>query len=103
MTEHGRAGSDDLAEHRDWFDTLYTEADAGRAEVPWDRDGPNKLFAEWAGEHRIRGDGRRALVVGSGLGSDSEYAARLGFATVGFDFAPAAIEEVRRRFPDSPV
>jgi SAM-dependent methyltransferase len=103
MTERGRADSESVTDHRDWFDTLYTEADAGRAEVPWDREGPNKLFAQWAGEHRVRGDGRRALVVGSGLGSDSEYAASLGFATTGFDFAPAAIEEVRRRFPDSPV
>jgi SAM-dependent methyltransferase len=103
MTESGRADSENLAEHRDWFETLYTEADAGRAEVPWDRDGPNKLFAQWAEEHQVRGEGKRALVVGSGLGSDSEYAASLGFATTGFDFAPAAIEEVRRRFPDSPV
>jgi SAM-dependent methyltransferase len=103
MIERGRADSDDLTEHRDWFETLYTDADAGRAEIPWDRDGPNRLFAQWAEEHHVRGEGRRALVVGSGLGSDSEYAASLGFATTGFDFAPAAISEVRRRYPDSPV
>lgn len=105
MTEQipGRGESPDLGDHRDWFDTLYAEADAGRAEVPWDREGPNPLFRAWAAEHGIRGDGRRALVVGCGLGSDSEYVAGLGFATVAFDFAPGAIEEVRRRHPSSTV
>lgn len=101
--ENGRGRSDDPVEHRNWFDSLYTDADAGRAEVPWDREGPNPLIAQWAAEHAIRGDGRRALVVGSGLGSDSEYVASLGFDVTGFDFSPAAIEQVRRRFPDSTV
>jgi SAM-dependent methyltransferase len=99
----GRAGSTDVGEHRDWFERLYASAEAGQAEVPWDREGPNMLFAQWATEHDARGGGRRALVVGCGLGSDSEYAGRLGFDTVAFDFAPAAIEEIHRRFPDSPV
>jgi SAM-dependent methyltransferase len=103
MAGQGRADSTDVGEHRNWFERLYAEADAGRAEVPWDRDGPNKLFAQWASEHDLSGDGRRALVVGCGLGSDSEYTGALGFDTVAFDFAPGAIEEVRRRFPDSPV
>ena len=102
-TAGGRGHSDDVADHRDWFDTLYIDADAGTAEVPWDRQGPNPLVAQWATEHAIRGDGRRALVVGSGLGSDSEYAASLGFDVTGFDFSPAAIEQVRRRFPASTV
>jgi hypothetical protein len=37
------------------------------------------------------------------LGGDAEYLARLGFATVGFDFAATAIRTVRERFPASPV
>lgn len=101
--EDGRGFSDDVADHKNWFEGLYVDADAGRAEVPWDRQGPNPLFAQWATEQAVRGDGRRALVVGSGLGSDSEYAASLGFDVTGFDFSPAAIEQVRRRFPGSAV
>jgi hypothetical protein len=37
------------------------------------------------------------------LGGDAEFLARLGFATVGFDFAATAIRTARDRFPDSPV
>ena len=43
------------------------------------------------------------MVVGCGMGRDSEYLAGLGFATVAFDFSAAAIAAVRCRFPDSPV
>lgn len=103
MTERGRGDSEDVVTHRDWFDNLYIQADAGRAEVPWDREGPNRLLAEWAASHGIRGDGSRALVIGSGLGGDAEYVASLGFATTGFDFAPTAVAEARRRHPGSTV
>jgi hypothetical protein len=37
------------------------------------------------------------------LGGDAEYLARLGFATVGFDFAATAIRTARERFPNSHV
>ena len=43
------------------------------------------------------------MVVGCGLGADAEFVASRGFATTGFDIAPAAIEEVRRRRPESRV
>lgn len=46
---------------------------------------------------------RPACRGGSGLGPDAEYVARLGFATVAFDFAAAAVAEARRRFPGSSV
>jgi 2-polyprenyl-3-methyl-5-hydroxy-6-metoxy-1,4-benzoquinol methylase len=42
-------------------------------------------------------------VVGCGLGEDAEFLARLGFATVAFDFAHTAVEAARRRHPGSPV
>jgi SAM-dependent methyltransferase len=70
--------------------------------VPWDRKGePFALLVEWAGS--LVGDGRRAVVVGCGLGGDAEFLAGLGFVTDGFDFAPTAIDQARRRHPDSVV
>ena len=86
-----------------WFERLYVQADAGQAVVPWARDEPNRLLVAWAEARGLAGDGRRALVVGSGLGDDAEYIARLGFGTVAFDIAPTAIAAARRRFPDSAV
>jgi SAM-dependent methyltransferase len=93
-----------LQERREFFDRLYVAAAAGGEALPWDRAGaPQHLLAEWAAEHAVRGDGRRAVVVGCGLGGDAEFLARLGFGTVGFDFSAPAIEAARRLNPDSPV
>jgi hypothetical protein len=86
-----------------WFEPLYERAEAGEAIVPWARDEPNPLLVEWTRARDLRGDGRRALVVGTGLGDDAEHVAALGFDTVAFDIAPTAIAVARRRFPDSPV
>jgi SAM-dependent methyltransferase len=88
---------------RDWFERLYAAADRGQGAVPWDKGAPHHLLASWAGEREVDGAGRRALVVGCGLGRDSEYLAGLGFAVVAFDFSATAIAAVRRRFPGSPV
>ena len=49
------------------------------------------------------GHGRRAVVVGCGLGADAELLASLGFHTTAFDISPAAVGIARSRRPDSPV
>jgi threonine dehydrogenase-like Zn-dependent dehydrogenase len=86
-----------------WFEELYADAEAGRREVPWDRGGPNPFLEQWVVERDVRGEGRRALVVGTALGDDAEMLAGRGFAVTAFDVAPTAIEGARRRFPGSPV
>jgi SAM-dependent methyltransferase len=86
-----------------WFERLYVAAEHGEATVPWDRGVPNPLLVEWAETRKLAGDGRRALVVGCGLGKDSEYVAGLGFQTVAFDISETAIRTVHRRFPASSV
>ena len=86
-----------------WFEQLYAEAGAGTAEVPWDVPRPSRLLAEWARAGAVAGAGRRALVVGCGLGRDAEFLAGLGFATSAFDISPTAVRTARERHPDSPV
>ena len=86
-----------------WFDRLYVEGRAGEISMPWDRDDPNPQLAEWAESVGLDGTGRSAVVVGCGLGADAEFVAARGFDTTAFDIAPAAIEEVRRRRPESTV
>ncbi len=86
-----------------WFERLYEAAEAGEVSVPWDRGAPQQLLVEWTRRRQPAGDGRRALVVGCGLGDDAELVGGLGFDTVAFDIAPGAIRAARRRFPDSPV
>ena len=82
-----------------WFDELYAAAAQGRVTMPWGRTEPHPLVHEWAERRRLRGDGRRAVVVGCGLGADAEHVALLGSATVAFDISPTAIRLARQRHP----
>ena len=86
-----------------WFEPLYASADADPRVIPWADMTVNPNLAEWLGRDNVQGDGRKALVVGCGLGDDAEELARLGFSVVAFDIAPTAIAWCRRRFPASPV
>jgi SAM-dependent methyltransferase len=103
--EHARRLAADSLARGDpigWFERLYAQAGAGEAAVPWG-GAPSRLLDEWARRGRLRGRGRRALVVGCGLGDDAEFIAALGFDTVAFDVAASAIQAARRRFPSSSV
>jgi SAM-dependent methyltransferase len=85
-----------------WYDELWSAADRGEVALPWDRADPHPLLADWVTADGD-GGGRRAVVVGCGLGADSEHLARHGWRTTAFDISPAAVAAVRRRYPDSPV
>jgi len=93
-----------IAARREFFDGLYAAAGGGGEPVPWDRGGaPQQLLAGWAADRALAGAGRRAVVVGCGLGGDAEFLAGLGFAVVGFDFSAPAIEAARGLNPLSTV
>jgi SAM-dependent methyltransferase len=83
------------------FERMYDAAAVGGGQLPWERDGPHPLLEPWARD--LVGAGRRALVVGSGLGTDAEFIAGRGFAVTGFDVSPTAIAMAGRRFADSAV
>lgn len=85
-----------------WFEELYAAAASGDLDVPWDRPTPAEPIDEWARE-RGAGAGRRAVVVGCGLGRDAELLAELGYATTAFDVAPSAVEQARQRHSGSTV
>jgi SAM-dependent methyltransferase len=97
------SGPDPAADPTGWFEPLYAAAERGETVVPWHRGEPNPHLVEWTRERDLDGRGRRALVVGSGLGDDAEHVAALGFATVAFDISPTAVRGAKRRFPGSPV
>jgi SAM-dependent methyltransferase len=84
-----------------FFEPLYVAAAAGRETVPWDRGAPHPLIDEWARD--VEGEGRSALVVGAGLGTDAELLAERGFAVTAFDVSPTAVATAQQRFPDSAV
>ncbi|MFN6962681.1 MAG: class I SAM-dependent methyltransferase [Pyrinomonadaceae bacterium] len=86
-----------------WFEALYREAEGNNELIPWADLEPNKYFKAWAEERGLSGDGRRALVVGCGLGDDALYLHELGFDVTAFDISPTAIEWARRMHADRPI
>ncbi len=86
-----------------WFEPLYAAAEAGQGQIPWDRGEPHPLLVAWADARGRDAGGRRALVVGCGLGADAEFVAGLGYETTAFDISPSAVRAARERAPDSAV
>src|SRR5918911_1190759 len=74
-----------------WFEELYRAGAAGAVDMPWSRREPHWTLRQWAEARHLNGAGRRAIVVGAGLGADAAYVARLGFDTLAFDISPTAI------------
>jgi 2-polyprenyl-3-methyl-5-hydroxy-6-metoxy-1,4-benzoquinol methylase len=85
------------------FQLFYEKANGDASMIPWAQLAPRPLFAEWANANDLKGEGKQALQVASGLGDDAEELARRGFEVTAFDIAPTAIEWSRRRFPQSRV
>jgi SAM-dependent methyltransferase len=105
QSEAGRLATASLAagDPTGWFDKLWASAQAGSVTMPWDSRDPHSLLGEWGREHGTVEGGKRAVVVGCGLGADAEFVSGLGYSTVAFDVSPTAIELARRRYPDSRV
>ena len=70
--------------------------------MPWDRSAAADVVVE---EVAALGEpaGRRAVVVGAGLGADAEQLARTGWRTNAFDVSAAAVRVTRARYPGSAV
>ncbi|MBI4752502.1 MAG: class I SAM-dependent methyltransferase [Acidobacteria bacterium] len=86
-----------------WFEQVYTAAAGNPDHIPWADLKVNPSFVTWVERENLSGEGKRALVVGCGLGDDAEAIAALGFETTAFDISETAIGWCRRRYPDSPV
>jgi SAM-dependent methyltransferase len=79
-----------------WFEEFYKEAAGDNEQIPWADLEPNAYFCRWVEDTGLKGDGRKALVVGCGLGDDAKYLKDLGFEVAGFDISPTAIEWAKR-------
>jgi SAM-dependent methyltransferase len=85
-----------------WFEELWSAAVRDEVDAPWDHTEPMPAVARHLTSTRP-GEGRRAVVVGVGLGADAQATAAHGWETTAFDISPSAIELVTARYPDSPV
>jgi ubiquinone/menaquinone biosynthesis C-methylase UbiE len=84
-----------------WFEALYAEAGSDNAAIPWADMEPNPRLIEFWRKRPLETAGQHALVIGCGLGDDSEQLAAWGFRTTAFDISPTAIAATRKRYPES--
>jgi SAM-dependent methyltransferase len=104
--EHVREIAAEFASRGDvlgWFEALYKESNGDTDVIPWADMEPNRFFKAWAESTGLTGNGRKALVVGCGLGDDANYLAQLGFAVTAFDISPTAIEWAKRSYGDHEI
>ena len=83
-----------------WFDALYQEAEGDNEKIPWADLEPNPFFVKFAEKTNLQGNGRKALVIGCGLGDDAKYLHDLGFEVTGFDISETAINWAMRINPE---
>jgi SAM-dependent methyltransferase len=86
-----------------WFDRLYRSGEIGESPMPWDHTEPSAQLRDWAEAADLDGHGKRAIVVGCGLGADAAFIAGRGFDTIGFDISETAVRLASSRFPGSRV
>lgn len=82
-----------------WFEPLYAHAFGDLAGIPWAHDGADPAVLDWLDAPVATPPGRRAVVVGCGLGDDAAALARLGWTVTAFDISPSAVRWARRRHP----
>ena len=84
-----------------WFEVIYTEALEDANQVPWAKMQPHPSLENWLKTAEI--SNKKALVIGCGLGDDSEILAAKNAEVTAFDIAPSSIEWCRKRFKNSSV
>ena len=110
MTDESRERAEEIARAfyergnpTGWFDALYREVEGNHEKIPWADLEPNPHYVAWLEKHQPRGAGKKALVVGCGLGDDAEELARYDFEVTAFDISPKGIEWARAIHPETKV
>ena len=85
-----------------WFEEIYARSGGDIAKVHWADLLPSPHLVDWLRANPAVA-GRRAVVVGCGLGDDAEALATDGYEVTAFDISPTAVEMCRGRYPRSVV
>lgn len=82
-----------------WFEPLYAAAGGHQDAVPWGGAAPHPYVTDWLDDPVSEPPGRRAVVVGCGLGGDAQALHDAGYEVTAFDVAPSAVAWARERLP----
>lgn len=92
----------DRGDANGWFEEFYARADGDIHKVYWADLKPSPLLLDWIEKNPALA-GKRAIMIGCGLGDDAEVLMQHGFQVIAFDISPSAIAMCRLRYPDSRV
>jgi 2-polyprenyl-3-methyl-5-hydroxy-6-metoxy-1,4-benzoquinol methylase len=87
----------------EWFDAIYRGADGDVTKVFWADLEPSPYLVEWIHQCEASPQGKKAIVIGCGVGDDAEALSAYGYEVTAFDISPTAIELCQKRYPDSTV
>jgi len=86
-----------------WFDSIYIDAEGDFSAVFWADLEPNPYLLKWLRNCVFKHAGRKAIVIGCGLGDDAEALNEAGYKVTAFDISPEAIRLCKNRYPDTKV
>lgn len=86
-----------------WFDAVYRDTEDDSEQIPWVDFEPNRFLVEWNETADLKGEGRKALVVGCGLGDEAIFLHELGFDVTAFDVSEKAIEIAKKVHKDTDI
>ena len=86
-----------------WFDSIYTDAQGDHKAVFWADLEPSPYLLRWLKNCSLKNKGRKAIVIGCGVGDDAEALSETGYEVIAFDISPEAIRLCKKRYPDTTV
>lgn len=86
-----------------WFDHIYESAKGDYTKVFWADLEASPYLVSWLKENPINKAGKRACVIGCGVGDDAQALSEFGFEVIAFDISPKAIELCKNRYPNTKV
>lgn len=86
-----------------WFDSIYTDAEGDHTAVFWADLEPSPYLLDWLKNCSFSHAGRKAIVIGCGVGDDAEALSEAGYEVTAFDISPEAIRLCRNRYPETRV
>ncbi len=81
-----------------WFDSIYTDAQGDHRAVFWADLEPSPYLLKWLRSCFYQHTGRKAIVIGCGVGDDAEALSEAGYEVTAFDISPEAIRLCKNRY-----
>jgi len=86
-----------------WFDSIYTDAQGNHNNVFWADLEASPYLLQWLQACPDKAEGKKAIVVGCGVGDDAEALSEHGYEVTAFDISPEAIRLCKNRYPNTKV